>query len=284
MIEYLLSETAEDSNSTYHSFRNHLSASSLADISSKGIRNFMLGNGEDVDFEDIASKKKDYTFGTAFHTKDLEPDKFDYLDLSQRPLPNKDFKTKVNQEWKSANEGKIVDIAKINRMFDNLRSNYYGNAVANADYKTELSHYGRFKYKDVELPFKIRPDRLVNDKSFYVSLKTTKCITPLAYMRDAGNLLYHLKEAFYLDLLSQIYPNIDTCLMLVCSTGKVPQTWAIKMKKDSVEHLAGRMLYEKAIDNYINYQNDNKFDTFVDYSVQNGLLDFTLPHYFTNNF
>lgn len=284
MIELVLHETAEDSNSTYHSFRNHLSASSLAKISSEGIRNYMLGNSEDVDFEDLASKKKDYTFGTAFHTKFLEPNQFNYTDLSQRPVPDKDFKTKANQEWKLANEGKIVDISKINKMYDSLISNYYGNAVSKLPNVVELSHYGRFRYKDSEVAFKLRPDMLLEGKNFYISLKTTRCITPLSYMRDAGNLLYHLKEAFYLDLLSQIYPNITMCIFLVCSTGKVSQTWAIKMKKDSFEHLAGRILYEKAINDYINYQSNNQFDTFIDYSIQNGLIDFTLPSYLINNF
>lgn len=145
-------------------------------------------------------------FGIAFHSYVLEEHNFlkdiAVLDENKRPVPDKDYRTKANAEWKEAffqeNKDKTVitseQMETIKRMKDK---------VMNHELAGELLTMGtnRFEYEMTWNWKKTRCKGLadVRNDSFLLDLKTTQDANPDEWMRQFFRMDYHRQAGMYLD-------------------------------------------------------------------------------------
>ena len=145
-----------------------------------------------------------FLLGTSVHARVLE-DKYDYvvLDESQRPVPEKDFRTKANSSWKKS----IVAEAEANgkRVVTKIQSDLIDAMVENCKkeqvYKKyiaqghcEKQFFGTCSITGLKLKSQID---CYTDKGTLIDLKTTKCAQPFHFTRDLKKYNYPLQLAFY---------------------------------------------------------------------------------------
>lgn len=158
---------------------------------------------------------EEMSFGSAYHILILEEDKWNdevfVLDESKRPMPDKDYRTKENRDWKDeqikSSVGKIYlsmeqyDTAM--RMRDVLKQNTFASDLMNGE-ERESSYYG--EYNGVKV--KVRPDSYTKGK-FIADLKTCQDSSFEEFKKHSFNMGYHISASLYLDILN-ITNNPDT--------------------------------------------------------------------------
>lgn len=147
-------------------------------------------------------------FGNAFHCWVLRPNDFNnefvIYDDTQRPIPDKNYQTKINREWRqqiydeALSKGKKViemdEFDKIKLMHEKLMSN---------EPASELLNYTRSEYEK-SITFERKGLKIlsildIKADVFLADLKTTNDADPIRFHRDIYNYGYDLQPAVYND-------------------------------------------------------------------------------------
>lgn len=185
----------------YHQNPTHISASKLK--KAKKATNFILVESDDDD-----SKRQMYDFGNAFETALIEPEKFNeevcIIDLKKRPVPDKNFQTAANRDWKKA-QIELAGDKYILMQNDKKESNEDLQAMVKSCndkpfikslVSTSEKQVSIF-WKDLEsgLSLKTRPDLIKETPNgvVIVDVKTCKDASPNGFAKDAATLNYPIQ-------------------------------------------------------------------------------------------
>jgi exodeoxyribonuclease VIII len=234
-----------DTNQEYHA-DNSVSASGLKKIYKTSVRRWLA--------EKVVPSKA-MAYGTAVHTKILEPENF------QRDIfimPKIDRRSKAGKEEHAAiikeAEGKtIIDEAENNLIIE------INNLLKSKDRKyiwpylegqKELSHYNEFNGVNC----RCRPDNINYEKGFIMDVKTCQDTSPYLFGYDIKKWGYHLQAAFYSDFCG-IDPKQFKFIIVMSKYIKdemFVDIQLIDLSEDNIER--GRQAYLKALDNYKFYK------------------------------
>ena len=185
--------------------------------------------------------------GSALHTAVLQPDLFDeqYMEL-----PKLDRRTKEGKElYKQYSEsGKILldsaTVATVQKMKDSLLQHPIISSVLSSG-SPELSCFGCLP----EFPHtlvKCRPDWYNAELGVLLDLKTACDASPKAFAKASAEYLYHLQNALYADLFSQVSGKRIQAFLFAVVEKEPPYAVALyQLDTDAVEK--GRDLYRKAL-------------------------------------
>lgn len=151
-------------------------------------------------------RKAHFDMGNAFELALLDyfngTDEFEkkvvVFDESKRPQPDKDYRTKENNDWKrsffESNESKYIvtgdDWESIKQMIVRCEADpTVSNLLKNTDYQTSL--YWTDEKTGVKL--KTRPDVVKVNRPVIVDIKTTKDASPKAFAKDCANYEYPIQ-------------------------------------------------------------------------------------------
>jgi hypothetical protein len=276
--------TKIESNSTYHAHKEIYGGGDLEKIATKSVAHWLA--------ELQATKKDKQTdamlFGSATHSVLLEKPTFnDYYftyDETKRKVPTADFRNPENKQWKKditkQAECKTLITPKlstdINEVDTNVQMHPLASKILAKEGAVELSHY--FEIDGIK--YKIRPDKLIKDGNFYVSVKTTADI--MQFGKSCYTYGYYVKEAFYMDMLRLMYPDIKLLIFILIEntapfTVVVPEPIAY----DSEWMEYGRTMYQKGMDRLKRYLDSKEVKSYDITSNEDGfdLLDISLPYW-----
>jgi exodeoxyribonuclease VIII len=180
------------------------------------------------------------SFGRAFHTYILEPDKFE-----ERTVVHTGSET-VTKNHLAKYPGKDVisasNLESLSKMRDSIRQ--HPDAVDALQGYIEKPLF----WKVDGTACKGRPDVVNDDFSLIPDLKKCKDASPDAFRRQAHNLLYHWQAAFYVDGLKAITDH-DYEFWFVCVEDTEPYGCAVYKAGPKFLEL-GRAGYRKALEQY----------------------------------
>lgn len=210
----------------YHSDRYFLSSSSIKEAK-KSLKHFeyYLKNKEQ-------SRKSHFDFGNAFElalmdcvNKRTSVELSDFgkyvsiLDESQKPKPEKDYRTKENAIWKEEffleNQSKYIinktgneSFETIERMIEACSSQaYIRSLLEGSEYQTSCF------WKDSQsfIKLKTRPDCVNVGKKIIIDIKTTKDGSPEDFSKDCANYNYPLQAIIQIQgiLASGLLDNVE---------------------------------------------------------------------------
>ena len=178
-------------------------------LSSSAIKEFIRSPEHFIQYRLEGSKDTmAYAFGNAYHTYVLQQElfftKYIILDENKRPVPDKNYQTKANREWKEefwaqavADKMDVVTTAEfevIQEMYKKLKSR--PDAWELIDY-TRAKFEQEINWKRKGIQFKGFLD--INADVFFADLKTTKNAEPGQFQRDIWNYRYDIQGACYSD-------------------------------------------------------------------------------------
>lgn len=183
----------------YHSDKEYISASSIK-YAKKSMRQYHHYRNAPQE------RKSHFDMGNAFELALLDHfngtedfiHKVAVLNESQRPQPDKDYRTKENAVWKADfftdNESKYVisesDYESIQAMIENCKADETVCALlSNTDYQTSL--YWTDEQTGVKI--KTRPDVVKVNRPVIVDIKTTKDANPKMFAKDCANFEYPIQ-------------------------------------------------------------------------------------------
>lgn len=147
-------------------------------------------------------------FGTAFHSYVLEPHLFDtdvaVMDESKRPAPDKDYKTKINAEWKAefllnaaTDKKEVITVDQFERikvMADKLNNHELAGELLNiSGLQKESKLQWKWKNTNCKGLCDMRHDQFLAD------LKTGVDVDPDVWQRNFFYWDYHRQGGMYLD-------------------------------------------------------------------------------------
>ena len=151
-------------------------------------------------------------FGNAFHCWVLRNsdfmNEFIIFDDSKRPEPGKDYRTKVNQEWKARfieeNEASGKKIIKVDQ-FEQIK--VMNDKILLSDPARELIEYTRSKFEE-QIFFERKKLKMIsyidiNADIFMADIKTCQDAEPRLFQRDLFYNGYDFQAAVYNDAVSK---------------------------------------------------------------------------------
>lgn len=121
----------------------------------------------------------------------------------------------------------------------------------------EISVYSRFDNFD-EVEVKCRPDLLFDGRSQIADLKTTRDATPGAFSKQAANLGYHVKAAWYMDVCEAAGMDISTfwwiAVEIPATVDERPEVGVYYAYSDSPQIERGRDLYRQWLRQFMDCQ------------------------------
>ncbi len=218
-------------------------------------------------------EKHHFTFGKAFHSAILEPEKFEAeVVVSPKFDKRKPAEKQASIEFHASNAGKVVIDKDDHEMLLRMQDSVFRNA----DAREWLSLPGRTEQpvrwvQDSGLQAKCMFDRLVVDGAV-IDLKSSACGTPRAWARDAGLYGYHRRQAWYEDGRASLGLEGDF-IFIVVSKEKYPRTFVARINPENVE-LGRNQNYEAAL----KYQSCLEMQRWVD--DDDGVVEVNIPFYF----
>lgn len=179
-------------------------------------------------------RKKEWDFGTAFHTMILEPHKFNDLFAPKPPkVLLKDVGRTAYEEYKKH----VEDLETTNRiiisdddyldlcgMKESLLNHKQANELI-TDCLIEQSYF--WIDEETELRVKARPD-LIDDYS-YIDLKTVSDASERAYQNEMIKYGYHVQSAMVRDAIRTIYGKTIKTFFNICVEKSYPYCVVIYM-------------------------------------------------------
>lgn len=238
-------------------------------------------------------RKEYFSFGVAFHVYCLEPEKFKdeiwVMDESTRPVPEKDYKTKVNREWKqnqideAAKAGReiitAVDLEKIQRMRDKLYS---------VDQARELLEYTRNKFEQVsEWSWKRTRCKCLRDITndvFIADLKTTINADPGTWIRsDFFSNDYYRQAGMYLDGDAKGKLNFGNMKDFYYIVIEKSYPFGVAVYKPSEETIAyGVNEYRELVEKFADCKRQSVWGGYETKSLMGEPFEIGLPYYLRN--
>lgn len=231
----------KDTSEEYFSKKDFLSSSALVKYKDSPLH-FLAEEPKKSDALD---------FGTMYHCYVLEPERFNEIyyvyDPEQRPLPQNTFQKKENKEWLEnlqsqhsylieKSELETLELMK-KRLFSN---NYVRYLFKNG--QAELSHYTEFNGVKVKVRTDWKTEKVIID------LKTIRNASKNKFIRDAVEYNYHVRAAFYLDIVRSIDDKKRQFLFLA---QEKHYPYAFNLFRASEQFLAvGRYEYEQILEQY----------------------------------
>lgn len=199
------------SNEEYHKNKEYISASGLKKIKVSPLH-FK---------EEEQETTEDMTFGSAYHSYILEPDKFkeefyvfDDTDIcniligegSKSPRATNKYKEWSQIQNSLAQDKIMIDKSTfdaIKKMKERLFSHRYAKKLL-SEGEIEQSFFCQIGSENGEINVKFRPDLFNKRLRFCVDLKTTSDASVDGFTRNAAEFDYHIQAALYTDLLENM--------------------------------------------------------------------------------
>lgn len=151
------------------------------------------------------TKKEAYILGSLVHCLALDKEKltkdFQLLDLTEMPEPEKDFRTKVNREWKNSilenANGKTVIDSNMMEQAKNMANSLYEDDEARRLLQEGKEFEKEFKWKYQGIQCHGIKD--ISNEEFIAELKTTRNAEPWKFQRDLFSFGYYRQGGMYLD-------------------------------------------------------------------------------------
>jgi len=209
------------------------------------------------------------TFGTAFHTAFLEPEKFnDQVAVG----PSVGKRTKGWKDFVALNEDKIVlhpnDFDVLNEMLESLRN----NDLAMSLLRTKVRELSAYNYYD-DLLIKARADAIDLERNMLVDLKTTQDASLDKFSRSAAEYKYHVQAAFYLDTFNAVSDLKLDKFVFVCVEKKPPYDVQSYVCDPEMIKL-GRETYRKALNVLAECERTNQWKGYAQI-----IMNLTLPRW-----
>jgi len=213
-----------------------INASLLADVdahSLKYVRAVMNG---------MRKESREFDLGTAFHAALLEDDRRNY---AIKP-DGMSYATKEGKAWRAEHEGEMILSAEDDAAIDDMllaTMRACGEfCPMHGDAEVSLFATGPSGYD-----LKGRIDYLPKDGNAIVDIKTARNADPEAFVRQAWDLRYHMKAAFYLDLARKCGIERGVFRFIVVSTQPPHDVSVITMQDGPCSFIsAGRQRYRQA--------------------------------------
>jgi len=205
-------EIKKDSNEEYHSKKEYISCSGLKQIKKSPLH-----------FKEEEKKTTEaMTFGSAYHTFNLERELFDqeYMvfddsaicsiliaEGAKSPRATKNYKDWYEGEMRLAGDKVTIDngtYRTLEAMNDRLfRHKYVRSLLSNG--QAEMSVYCEITIMTGQkILVKIRPDYFKQEKRLITDLKTTTGASIHDFPRHAADFDYHIQAAMYSDIMNAI--------------------------------------------------------------------------------
>lgn len=289
-----------DSMQDYLKSKNNSSSDLKAIL--KTTKDYLLTKNPDIE---LFETTKAMIQGTVLHSMILEPDieSKDYVVFNEenRPEQDKTMRSNINKEWKAEmqkeadKEGKVListdDLLENQKIVKEFKKNKKAMQLLEGTV-SEQSFYFSQPFLDIEFKAKIRPDAIDEEigkgRPKMVSLKTTTDASPDSFYRTAGNLMYHLSDAYYLKWLEFITGEEFQLYQIVLQT-KPPYHVVIydctpydrhPKPFETFEYLMyGNHLTEIAMQRIVDWEINNKMFGFEDYQNEreDGMIDMDIP-------
>lgn len=240
-------------NEEYHNDITRISNSGLSLINkspAKYEHRYLKGNKQ--------KDTKALTFGSAFHSFILEPDKFNN-EFVIMPKYSGTGKYKLIEAFKSDNSQKTIitteDYVDIVGMSKSIKNHRIANElVTDAGFSEK-----RFDWTDSDTgaPCKIKPDRYNTTKDIIIDLKSTDDASEEQFKFSAKKYRYHIQAPFYFDGL--VANGFKPDIMVFIAVEKTPPYLVncFFYAKDEMEY--GRQIYKDDLAVYMECKKNNKW-------------------------
>lgn len=197
------------------------------------------------------AKSPEQTFGTAFHTYVLEPEKF-ATEYVIGPVINKNTK-----EWKSfvktteASGQQVIsakDVSRINAMAERLQEHpAIWELITGTETSGRLIEASMFWTDPLTgLPCKARPDIFHVNDGIVPDLKTTQSASAASFANDVINYGYDIQDASYTSGINILYPDMVQDFFFICVETEPPYALAMHKLTDEFKAI-GYHRYRQAI-------------------------------------
>ena len=211
--------------------------------------------------------------GTAFHAVILEPEIAHELYAVQ---PIIDRRTKAGKEVYASFLENVGDKAVITQDQSQLLAGMKASCLAHPEvqrlleqcYATEFQSF--FEFSGIECKAMID---ICDDEGTIVDIKTTQDASPVAFMRQSANLLYHLQLAWYAKSIGRSWKDCDCYVIAVENTP--PHSVAVyHYEPDALEY--GWRLCKRAVRIWKDYLADVAIDG-KSFAYGTDAIDLVLP-------
>lgn len=261
------------SNADYHA-HSAVSSSQLKTIISQSLAHFAFKKNNPT------PQTEAMIFGSAYHSFVLEPNNFSdeyfVFNDADKPVPDKDYRTKENQIWKAQiyadNAHKTVlsltDLQKIQAMSEVIRSNPFCDKLLNDCPDREHSVFAHHE----DMSVRIRPDAY-SDK-LILDFKTCEDASPDGFERTLINYRYYLQAAFYVDVMKLVDGKVRD-FILIAQEKSAPYIAQIYVVSD-VALERGREEYKHALKLLKQAYRTREFPAYES-AEKGGIREITLP-------
>ena len=220
-----------DTNKEYHSNSEYIGSTSL--------KKYGISPAHYLENKLCPTESTDAMIsGSVYHTLILEPENFEkevfVLNETLRPVPDKDYKTKENRDWKAGQMAlnqdkyciKSTDHEILLLMKTELQKNKFAWNLLHGE--IEQSYYAILDGVKV----KIRPDSFMPGK-YKSDLKTCNDASLEAFKRHSFDMGYHISGSLYSDILDLIYePEISEPFFFVAQEKTAPYSVAVYLASE----------------------------------------------------
>lgn len=222
---------------------------------------------ENDDEEPIVNRAFD--FGTAFHTKILEPEKFNSQIWTRRDsfgrIAHKDWdkrKKEEREEWEEQSflkkdmiYIKPEEMMNLENMYEVMMEHPDINTLVNAPGHVETTYIWNteFPYSNgvKRLNCKGRSDKVIDDVCF-IDVKTTKDSSEFWFGKDFFKYSYEIQAAFYMDAYEKLFGKKINFIFAVINKTEPYFANCFKVKHSTYEK--GRKSYFEKVAKYIEYK------------------------------
>lgn len=174
--------------------------------------------------------------GTAFHTRILEPEKFE---AGIAVMPKIDRRTKIGKaayaDFCNASAGKVILSADDAEHIESMAESVAGHPMASL-----LLHKGKaetsimWKDKTTGLACKARPDWLTSD-GIIVDLKKTRGAGQHSFLQSVLTFKYYIQAAFYIEGMSMVDTGYDRFIFIAVEDKRPYRVECYELSQEFIE-------------------------------------------------
>ena len=279
---------ADDKNEKYHNNKDYISASGLKKIKQSPLH-FI---------EEEKKETEAMTFGSAYHTLILEPEKFDkkyYVfdeteilqilisEGSQKPRGTNKYKEWYQIEMDKAAGKELIELPAFH-LLESMKKRLFSHRYVKSlltNGEAEKSIYTTIGLEvGGSVNVKIRPDYLKQNKRIIVDLKTTSDASVNGFPRNAAEYDYHIQSALYTDIMELIEgKSMPWEFFFIAQEKTRPFAFNIFLASPQFQS-QGRYEYEKLLTLYKYCKENNRWPGYQCYTESKyGVNILNLPPY-----
>jgi|GEM_PF-5009169 len=191
----------------------------------------------------------------------------------------------IINDFREKSVNKIIvtqdNLKKLKKIMDNAKKRTLLQAMMASGFP-ELTIF--WTDKETGLLLKVRIDFLTITKDMAIPLDIKTCMKAEEYTfaKDAGNRLYHVQAAMYMDGLNMalspiLKEPIESFVFVACEKEKACEVNEVKLGSASIDK--GYEIYRNCLNKVAHYLDSKKREQIIDTGYQQGLKEIELPIY-----